>query len=74
MILVACTKSPDTSTLPIVTIADIIDIKETSSICGGNVISDGNATVIEKGVCWSNSQEPTINNNRTNKNIITKTL
>ncbi len=37
----------------------------TSAIGGeGDVIDDGGATVIEKGVCWSDSESPTIEDNR----------
>jgi hypothetical protein len=37
----------------------------TTATCGGNISSDGGATVIERGVCWSTSQFPTIANNKT---------
>ena len=32
---------------------------------GGNVISSGSSTILEKGVCWSTHENPTINDNRT---------
>ena len=37
-----------------------------TATCGGNVTSDGGATVTARGVCWSTSPNPTINNNHTN--------
>jgi uncharacterized protein (TIGR02145 family) len=32
---------------------------------GGNIISDGGAAIIAKGVCWSTSQNPTVNDSKT---------
>ena len=52
--------------LPSVTTAEIIDITQTTAICGGNVTSDGNATVTDRGVCWSTNPNPTIEDNKTN--------
>ena len=46
--------------LPIVTTSSITDITDTSASCGGNVTSDGGIGVIERGVCWSTSLNPTI--------------
>jgi uncharacterized protein (TIGR02145 family) len=39
-------------------------ITSSSALMGGNVSSDGNATVTERGVCYSTSPTPTINNNK----------
>ncbi|MBO4614102.1 MAG: fibrobacter succinogenes major paralogous domain-containing protein [Bacteroidales bacterium] len=44
---------------------DVLDITPTTAVCGGNVTSDGGLQVIERGVCWSTSPNPTINNNKT---------
>ena len=54
-----------TTTIPTVTTNTVTSIKATTLICGGNVTSDGNATVTERGVCWSTSPNPTINGNKT---------
>ena len=35
-----------------------------TATCGGNVTNDGNGTVAERGICWSTSQNPTINDNK----------
>lgn len=40
-------------------------ISKTSAMCGGNIISDGGAAVIERGVCWSMTPNPTTANNKT---------
>ena len=52
--------------LPTVTTSDVTDITSNSATCGGNVISDGNGTVTARGICWSISQNPTIEDNKTN--------
>jgi len=45
------------------TTADVKDITHESAISGGNVTDDGGATVTARGVVWSTSQNPTIDNN-----------
>ena len=51
--------------LPTLTTTNVTNITETTATCGGNVTSDGGADVTARGVCWSTSQNPTINNNHT---------
>ncbi len=45
--------------LPTVTTSDVTDIAQTTATAGGNVTSDGGATIIQRGVCFSTSQNPT---------------
>jgi uncharacterized protein (TIGR02145 family) len=45
---------------PTVTTNQIINISDTSAICGGNVTFGGVSEVIGHGVCWSISQNPSI--------------
>jgi len=40
------------------------NITSNSATLGGNVTSDGNTAVTERGVCYSTSQNPTINNTK----------
>ncbi len=54
-----------TTTIPTVFTNTVTSIKATTLVCGGNVTSDGNATVTERGLCWSTSPNPTINGNKT---------
>lgn len=47
---------------PIVTTNPVTDITLTTAKGWGEVVDDGGATVTERGVCWSTSPNPTINN------------
>ncbi len=47
--------------LPDVTTSAATDITQTTATCGGTVISDGGDSVTIRGVCWSTSPNPTIN-------------
>ena len=46
--------------LPTVTTSMVSDIESTTVLCGGEVISDGGATVTARGVCWNTVPNPTI--------------
>lgn len=52
-------------TVPTVITADVVDIQGSTATCGGNVIDDGDATVISRGVCWGISPNPTTSDNHT---------
>ena len=54
-----------TISTPIVTTNTVSNITTNSATCGGNVIADGGATIIVRGICWSTSQNPTVNDNFT---------
>ena len=51
--------------ITIVTTTDVSFISQTSATCGGEVISEGNSEITEKGVCWNTSDNPTILDNKT---------
>ena len=53
------------SGLPIVTTTAATSITSNSAVCGGNVASDGGYTVIQRGVCYSTTPNPTIGGMRT---------
>ena len=55
----------DTATLSTVITGAVSYVTETTAMCGGNVTADGGANVTARGVCWSTSQNPTINNSHT---------
>lgn len=46
------------SEIPTVTTSTITDIEWFSAIGGGEVTDDGDATVTERGICWSTSPDP----------------
>ena len=50
---------------PTVTTNNVTNIAATTANCGGRITSAGGARVTARGVCWSTSQNPTINNNHT---------
>ncbi|MCR4827293.1 MAG: fibronectin type III domain-containing protein, partial [Bacteroidales bacterium] len=45
---------------PTVTTGDISDVTANTATCGGNVTDNGGSTVTERGVCWSTSPNPTL--------------
>jgi hypothetical protein len=52
--------------LPTVTTTTISEITKTTAISGGNVTNDGGLPIAARGVCWGLTQNPTINDNKTN--------
>ena len=50
--------------LPSVTTATVTQITETSAVAGGNVTSDGGASVTDRGVVYSTNQHPTVADNK----------
>ncbi len=51
--------------IPIVTTKPISDISDNKATSGGNVTADGRASVTARGVCWSKSEYPTIDDEHT---------
>jgi len=50
----------DDSKVPTVTTGDITSITGNSATVAGNVTDEGSASVTERGICWSTSQNPTV--------------
>lgn len=49
-----------------ITTNSVSSIAQNSAICGGNINTDGGATITSRGVCWSNTNSnPTITNTKT---------
>ena len=46
--------------IPTVTTAEVTDIQGGTATCGGNVTDNCGLTVIARGVCWSTSPNPTL--------------
>ena len=51
--------------LPSVVTGTVSGISYTTAVCGMKQVSTGTSVVVEKGICWSTSQNPTINNSKT---------
>ena len=54
-----------TVTLPTVTTTATSSITDVTATSGGNVTNAGGGNVTARGVCWSTSHNPTINNSKT---------
>jgi uncharacterized protein (TIGR02145 family) len=63
-LIYSCTPDPKL-TPPVLTSAQVTQITYTTATAGGELTDIGGAYITAKGVCWSTSVEPTIDNNRT---------
>ena len=59
-------KAPD---IPIISTLNAYDIMRTSAKTGGEISTDGGAPILEKGVCWSMLEDPTIEDLKTNNGL-----
>jgi len=59
-------KAPSTSTdtVPSISTGNVTNIDITYSIIKAQIISDGKNGIIEKGICWNTTNNPTINNSK----------
>lgn len=57
------------SVLPTLTTSSISNKTSTTATAGGTITSDGGAVIIERGVCWATTPNPTILNYRTSDGI-----
>ena len=60
MILFSCKPEVEKPVGPIVITAEVTDITSSSAKCGGGVSDGGGAVVVERGVCWNTSGNPTV--------------
>jgi len=51
--------------VPVLTTSLVSEITASSAISGGIIIDEGSDPVISKGVCWSTSDSPTVEDNKT---------
>jgi uncharacterized protein (TIGR02145 family) len=63
IIIVSCKKEEDESKsyLPAITTTNVTSVLLKSAVCGGNITSDGNSIITQRGVCYSTKANPTIN-------------
>jgi uncharacterized protein (TIGR02145 family) len=64
----SCKKEID-PTPPVLTTVNVSGLTQTGAVSGGNITSDGGASIIARGVCWSNSSNPTVEGSHTNDGI-----
>jgi len=50
---------------PTVTTGQVSDITATGAVCGGTITYDGGAAITEKGVCWSTTPDPDLQDSHT---------
>ena len=48
-----------------VSTSEVSDITVYTAKCGGNITDDGGAAITARGVCWSTSPNPTVNDDKT---------
>ena len=51
--------------LPAITTTAASSITNNSAVSGGNITSDGGASITKRGVCWSTAHNPTVADDRT---------
>jgi uncharacterized protein (TIGR02145 family) len=61
----SCRKETAAPAPPVVTTTTVSDITQTSASTGGTVIDDGGTEIIDLGVCWGTTPNPTISSNKT---------
>ena len=62
-LLFACDKDEDKDpTLPVVVTAEVVNVAQQTATCGGNVTDDGNVDETARGICWSGTAMPTLEN------------
>jgi hypothetical protein len=55
--------------VPVLTTSEIINITQTSATCGGNISSDGNATVTDYGIVWDTGLSPALTFTKVSNNL-----
>jgi len=72
ILAVSCKKDDDNNNntpvikVPILTTSVVSNVTTTTAVCGGNITSDMGLDVTVRGVCWSTSQSPTVDDDKTN--------
>ena len=64
LFLIVCCKIQIEKTIPIVAISAVKNITSTTASCGGSITNAGGTAITERGVCWSFSQNPTIEDSK----------
>jgi len=59
-----------TATFPVVTTIAALALTDSTATSGGDIIDDGGVDVTESGVCWSTTENPTMENNKTTNSAV----
>ena len=59
------TTLPASNQVPVLTTNVAKSVTSTTAASGGNVSSDGGATITDRGICWGTTHNPTIANSKT---------
>ena len=66
MMMVSCKPEPEKPEGPVVITSGVTDITITSAVCGGEVVSGGDAVVvIARGICYNTTGAPTVSDTYT---------
>jgi len=71
ILLLSCTKDLPTvvPTIPTVSTADVTNVTTINATLGGNVSSEGDASVQERGICWGLSSNPSVSDNKVSNGV-----
>jgi hypothetical protein len=64
-LLISGCKKEEPTAKPLLTTSPITNVTATTATSGGNISSDGRATITARGVCWSTTANPTISDSNT---------
>ena len=56
---------PEQPVGPVVITAEVTEITVNTAVCGGEVVSGGDAVVVARGVCWNTAGAPTVSDTYT---------
>ena len=62
------------ASVPVITTTEVTSVTTNSAVSGGNVTSDGGASITGRGICWKNSPGPTLTDNKTSDGTATGIL
>jgi uncharacterized protein (TIGR02145 family) len=68
-LMLSCEDNPAPA-LPTITTKAVMDLSYTTATSGGYMINDGGSPVTAIGICWSESVEPSVVNNKTVDTVI----
>jgi uncharacterized protein (TIGR02145 family) len=69
-----CTMEKDLGQPPALITETVNSITPTTANCGGNITTDGGATITARGVCWSTTHDPSILDSKTSDGMGTGTF